>query len=108
MVQQTTFTFSYFLSLLITLSTIYTLHVMAPNMINIVQYFLIPMTVAFVTLFTFNKLFPHINKTGNSIGDYLEYKIITQVDNTIYYQLFPPLFICMIIFFIMLYLGAFN
>jgi len=105
---QTTFTFSYFLSLLITLITIYALHISAPNMMNFIKYFLIPITVACITLFLFNQLFPTINKTSDTITDYLEYKVITQLDNTIYYQLFPPLFICMIIFFIMLYLGAFN
>ena len=106
--RKTSFTLAYFLSLLITLASVYTLHILAPNMMNFIKYFLIPITIAYVTLFLFNKIIPTIDETGDNIGEYIEYRIINGIDNTIYYQLFPPLFIVIIIFFIMLYLGVFN
>lgn len=105
---QTTFTLAYFLSLFITLTTIYLIHIHAPNMVNIVQFFVLPMTIAFITLLLFNNLFPTMNKVGQSIGDYAEYRVMDQLENTKYFALFPPLIIVFITFLIMVYLGVFN
>lgn len=105
---QTSFTLAYFLSLTITLISVYVLHILAPNMMNFVKFFIIPITIAFTTLFVLNKLIPTIDKTGDNISDYLEYKLSQNVETTIYYQLFPPLLIVLIILFIMMYLGIFN
>jgi len=105
---QTSITLSYFISLTITLISVYCLHILAPNMINIIKFFLIPITITLVTMFLLNKLIPTIDSSGNNISDYIEYKLSKGVDNTIYYQLFPPLLIVLIIFFVLAYLGIFN
>ena len=105
---QTSFTLAYFISLTITLISIYCLEILAPNMLNIIKFFLIPITIALVTLFLLNKLIPVVDETGDNISDYIEYKLSRGIDNTVYYQLFPPLVIVLIISFVLIYLGVFN
>ena len=77
-------------------------------MLNIIKFFLIPITIALVTLFLLNKLIPVVDETGDNISDYIEYKLSRGIDNTVYYQLFPPLVIVLIISFVLIYLGVFN
>ena len=105
----TTFNFSYFLSLFITLTTIYVLHVKYNDRLpKIITYFVIPIFVAYITLFVFNNLFYHINFVMDDVGDYLENKYISTLESTKYYNIFPMFIILFIIFTILLYLGLFN
>mgnify|MGYP006092087935 CR=1 FL=1 len=105
----TTFNFSYFLSLLITLITIYVIHIKYNDRLpKIIIYFLIPICIAYLTLFVFNNLFNHVDNTMDDVGDYLEDKYISTLESTKYYNVFPIFIILFIVFSILLYLGLFN
>ena len=105
----TTFNFSYFLSLLLTLITIYVIHMkFGERLPKILIYFIIPITVAYLTLFIFNNLFNHVDNTMDNIGDYLEDKYTNTLESTKYINVFPIFIILFIVFSILLYLGLFN
>jgi TRAP-type C4-dicarboxylate transport system permease small subunit len=105
----TTFNFSYFLSLLFTLITIYVIHMkFSERLPKILIYFIIPITVAYLTLFIFNNLFNHVDNTVDNIGDYLEDKYTNTLESTKYFNVFPVFIILFIVFSILLYLGLFN
>lgn len=101
--------FSYFLSLFITLVTIYILHIKYNERLpKIVIYFIIPICVGNSTLFILNNLFAHISDAMNDVSDYMEDKYISTLETTKYYSIFPIFIILFIIFSILLYLGLFN
>ena len=105
----TVFNFSYFLSLFITLISIYVLHVKYSDRLpNIVIYFIIPITVAYLTLFVFNNLFFHLNYITDDIGDYLENKYMSTLESTRYLNIYPIFILLFIVFSVFLYLGLFN
>ena len=106
---RTTFNFSYFLSLLITLITIYVLHIKYNERLpKILIYFIIPICVSYLTLFVFGSLFSHVSDTMDDVGDYMEDKYISILETTRYYSVFPIFIILFIVFSILLYLGLFN
>ena len=105
----TTFNFSYFLSLLVTLIVIYVLHIKYNERLpKIIIYFIIPICVAYLTLFIFNNLFNHVGNVMDDVGDYMEDKYVATLESTKYYNVFPIFIILFIVFSILLYLGLFN
>lgn len=105
----TTFNSSYFLSLIITLTSIYILHIKYnERMPKIIIYFVIPICISYISLFIFNNLTNHVNDTSDNIIDYLEDKYITTLEKTKYYSVFPVFLLFFIILSILIYLGLFN
>lgn len=104
----TQFNFSYFLSMLITLITIYILHIRFSNFPNVVIYFIIPITVSYLSLLLLNLLFESTDELTDSVFDYLQNQYIENVRRTEYYYVFPPFVIFLLIFVIILYQGNFS
>lgn len=103
------FTFSYFLSILLALVTVFILHIkLGEKVPKILIYFIIPLVVAYVTLFIFDIFFKSINDTMTNVSNYMEDKYLDNVRTTKFYTIYPTFIILFVIFFILLYLGLFN
>lgn len=99
----TTFNFTYFLSIFITLSVIYLLHKKANNYPEIVIYFIIPITVSYLTLLVLNLFFNSIDDVTNNLYDYSQHQYYEMIKNTGYFNIFPPFLIFILVFIILLY-----
>ena len=104
----TLFNFSYFLSMLITLITIYVLHIRFSDFPNVVIYFIIPMTVSYLSLLLLNLLFESTDEITDNVIDYIQNEYIETVRKTGYYNVFPPFVIFLLIFIVILYKGGFS
>ena len=63
----------------------------------------IPFIVAVVSFYAFAFLFPKLNTTAQNVSDYVENKTYNSVNSMNYLQIFPPLLIILIIFFIFIF-----
>jgi len=102
-----TFNISYFLSLFLSLSSIYVLHLKNNNLPSILLYFIIPITVAYTSLILLNILFESTDESTNNILDYTELRYYEFVRHTGYYTIFPPFIIFIIVFIVLLYYQIF-
>ncbi len=103
------FSFSYFLSLILTLTTIFILHIKLANQVpKLLIYFVIPIVVAYVSLYILNTVFNNINETADHVSNYLDDKYLDNVRATGFYSVYPMFIILFFIFMILLYLGLFN
>lgn len=102
---ETSFSFEYVLSVSLALGATYLVNKNAPHTNAILQFVLIPLIVAYVSLFVFNSFFPKLNALGQQYGGYFEDKALTTLDGTNYVQLFPPFLFVMILFFVLLSRG---
>ena len=103
------FTFSYFLSIIFALSSVFILHIRLSNKLpKILTYFVVPLVVAYVTLYVFDLFFTKIDDTMNNVGNYLEDKYLDNVRTTKFYTIYPTFILLFVIFSILLYLGLFN
>ena len=98
-----TFNISYFLSLFFALSTIYVLHLKNNNLPSILLYFIIPITVACISLILLDILLESTDEATDNIFDYIELQYYESIRNTGYYTIFPPFIIFIFIFMILLY-----
>ena len=104
----TQFNFSYLLSMFITLSTIYILHIKFSNFPNVVIYFIIPITVSYLSLLLLNLLFESTDEITDNVFDYVQNQYYETIRNTGYYYVFPSFVIFLLIFIVILYQGGFS
>lgn len=105
----TSFNFTYFISVFITLIVVFILHNKYDKRLpNYLLYFIIPLTVSYLVLFILNNIFTSVDRNSNQIGDYLEDRIVNTLEYTKYYSIFPIVGITIFIFFIILYLQLLN
>ena len=105
----TSFNFTYFISDFITLIVVFVLHNKYDKRLpNYLLYFIIPLTVSYLVLFIFNNIFTSVSGSSNEIGNYLEDRIVNNLEYTKYYSIFPIVGITIFIFFIILYLQLLN
>ena len=105
----TSFNFTYFISVFITLIVVFILHNKYDKKIpNYLLYFVIPLTVSYLVLFFLNNIFTSVDNNSNKVGEYLEDRIVNTLEFTKYYSIFPIVGIAIFIFFIILYLQLLN
>lgn len=105
----TSFNFTYFISVFITLIVVFILHNKYDKKIpNYLLYFVIPLTVSYLVLFILNNIFTSVDNNSNKVGEYLEDRIVNTLEFTKYYSIFPIVGIAIFIFFIILYLQLLN
>ena len=99
--------FSYLLATICGLVAAYQMNKANPDMNAIVKFFVLPILVIYVVLKFFQFVFPHINKFGSDAVAYVEDKTLGEINEMGYMQIFPMFFAIIIIFFVLLYSGAF-
>ena len=101
---ENTFSLVYILSLLVALSAYYFLNSMAPNSAVWLKIFA-GLFFGYVSLLVFNSIFPSMNKFGYTIYNYLTDRIRSGINYLEYLYIFPPFFVVLIIFIVLLYSG---
>ena len=105
----TSFNFTYFISVLITLIVVFVLNNKYNKRLpNYLLFFIIPLTVSYLVLFILNNIFTSVNNSSNKVGEYLEDRIENTLVFTKYYSIYPIVGIAIFIFFIILYLQLLN
>lgn len=99
------FNLEFIITLLAALYAAYLVSVGTPNINPFITFLLLPLTVAYLVIMIINNIWPSINQWGNKVYMYTEDKTLAAVNNTGYMQLFPPIFIVLVIFAILLYNG---
>lgn len=102
------FTLEYIITVLLALGSSYIINKGAPQLNTVIGYFIIPLIVAYVSMQFINLLFPHINRIGQNMYDYVEDRTIGRIDSMGYIQIFPVLLIAVFIFFFLLFNGSFS
>lgn len=91
------------LAILISLGTAYYLQSMGAGFSPLLNTLVIPFVVAIIAFYVFAFLFPKLNNTANNVTNYIEDKTYNSVNSMNYVQIFPPLLIILIIFFIFIF-----
>ena len=105
----TSFNFTYIVSVFITLVVVFVLHNKYDKQLpNYLLYFVIPLTVSYLTLFIFNNIFTSADRNSDKISNYLEDRIVNTLEYTKYYTIYPIVGVVIFIFFIILYLQLLN
>jgi len=79
----------YLISLLAALGTAFLLESTLPDLPPIVNAFLIPLSVAYITLQIVNWLFPQMDTKGRNIMTYISDKTSSMIESTNYVQILP-------------------
>lgn len=99
----TSFNFSYFISLFLALSSIYVLHIKNKDLQPILLYFIIPITVAYLSLIILDVFFDSTDEVSDSVLDYIQHQYYESIRTTGYYTVFPPFIVFILIFMVLLY-----
>lgn len=99
------FNLEFIIALLVALYATYLVNYGTPNLNPYITFLLLPLTVAYIMVLIINNIFPSINAWGNRVYNYSETVVLSEINETGYIQLFPPIFIVLIIFALMLYNG---
>jgi hypothetical protein len=99
------FNLEFIIALLVALYSTYLVNYGTPNLNPYITFLLLPLTVAYIMVLIINNIFPSINAWGNRVYNYGETIVLSEINETGYIQLFPPIFIVLIIFALMLYNG---
>jgi hypothetical protein len=99
------FNLEFIIALLVALYATYLVNYGTPNLNPYITFLLLPLTVAYIMVLIINNIFPSINAWGNRMYNYSETIVLSEINETGYIQLFPPIFIVLIIFALMLYNG---
>ena len=102
---ETSFSLEYFLSVGLALTSVYFINKSSPNVNAMLQFIVIPLVVAFVSLYLFNTFLPKLNTAGKHMGNYFEDQALSNLDNMNYVQILPPMLFVMVLFFILLFQG---
>lgn len=97
------FNLEFIFALLIALYSTYLVSSGSPNINPFITFLLVPFVVAYIVIAIINNIWPGINKFGRNVYMYTENKALSQINETGYIQLFPPILIILIIFALLLY-----
>ncbi len=97
------FNLEYIITISVALYAVYLVSSGSPNINPFITYLLLPLLVAYISMAIINNIWPGINRWGRRVYRYTEDKALSEINNTGYIQLFPPIFIVLIIFALMLY-----
>lgn len=99
----TTFSFQYFISIILALGGAFAADQNLPNMNPIIKLFVIPLFIAYITLLFMNTFLPKFTKWADEVGSYVEDKAYGEINSLGYMQIFPPIFAVFLIFIILIY-----
>ena len=102
---QTSFSFEYVLSVGLALGSALLINRNAPGVSPLLGFVLIPMVVAYASLFIMNAFFPKLNSLGQQYGGMFEDQAMATLDSMNYIQMLPPFLFVMILFFVLLFMG---
>jgi len=97
------FNLEFIIALLTALYATYLVNHGTPNLNPYITFLLLPLTVAYLTIAIINNIFPTLNQWGRNMYRYGEDKTLSTINDTGYLQLYPPIFIVLIIFTLLLY-----
>jgi len=97
------FSSEYIISLVVALLVAYLIQSGTPELSPFITFLLVPLLVAYLVLQIINYTFPKINQAGQEVNFWATQRIMGGLTNMGYIQIFPPLMILIVIFFIMLY-----
>jgi len=97
------FNLEFIIALLFSLYSVYLVSTNSPNVNPYITFLLLPLIVAYIVVAIINNVIPGLNKSGRSIYNYGEDIALGGINNTGYLQIFPPIFIVLIIFALLLY-----
>ena len=97
------FSLEYIITLMAALYAVYLVSTGSPNVNPYITYLLLPLLVAYIIMMIINNVWPGINQWGQRVYRYTENRALSEINNTGYIQLFPPIFIVLIIFALLLY-----
>ena len=91
------------LAILVALGTAYYLQSMGAGFSPLLNTLVIPFIVAIISFYALAFLLPTLNKTAQNVTNYVEDKTYNSVNSMNYVQIFPPLLVVLIIFFIFIF-----
>ncbi len=97
------FNLEFIIALLVALYASYLVNHGTPNLNPFITFMLLPLTIAYIMVLIINNIWPGINAWGNRVYNYSENTVLSEINETGYIQLFPPILIVLIIFALMLY-----
>ena len=97
------FSLEYILSIVSALLASYLIATGSPNISAYITYFLIPLLVAYLVIQIINNIFQALNRWGRDVSNYVEHRAMTEINETGFLQIFPPILIVGVLFFILLY-----
>ncbi len=103
MSDNTSFTFEYVVSLLVTIAVAASVNAANPKLNKAVTFGAIPLIVAYIVLTILNKTLPNLNKKSSQVRAYIENNTLNQIDKMGYIQVFPPLLGITLIVFVLLF-----
>lgn len=101
------FTLNYAISLIIILSICVYLIRTVPTL-NPAVVVMIGLFVAYLVINAINYSMPSFTTTTDNVGQYIQYSIYSNFNELGYLNVWPPLFVVLIIFIILLYNGQFR
>ncbi len=90
-------------ALLVASYAMYLVSIGSPNVNPFITFLLLPLVVAYIVVAIINNIWPGINRWGQNMYRYGETRTLSEINNTGYIQLFPPIFIILIVFALLLY-----
>ena len=97
------FNLEFIIALLVALYAVYLVNHGSPHVNPYITFLLLPLTIAYIMVLIINNIWPGINAWGNRVYRYGENVALSEINETGYIQLFPPIFVVLIIFALMLY-----
>lgn len=102
------FNLEFIITLLAALFAAYLVNRGSPNVSPYITFLILPLLVAYLIVVIINNIWPGINLWGRNVANYVEDNTLGTINETNYLQIFPPLFIVLVIFVILLYNGILN
>lgn len=99
----TQFNLVYIVSAIAALGTAHLINSTSSSVPLVVKFFIVPLLVAYITIAILNYLFPKLNVSGARMVNYTDNTILGAINNTGYYEIFPPLLAVAVVFIILLY-----
>lgn len=97
------FNLEFIIALLSALSVAFFVNQGSPNINPYITFLLLPLVISYIVVLIINNLFPFINQMGRRVYRYGEDITLSEINETGYIQLFPPIFVVLIVFTLLLY-----
>jgi hypothetical protein len=97
------FNLEFIITLIIALYVAYLVNHGSPNLNPYITFLLLPLAIAYLVVVIINNVLPGLNRWGRNVYRYGEDVALSEINDTGYIQLFPPLFIVLVIFVVLLY-----
>jgi hypothetical protein len=69
----------------------------------LVKYYMLPLAIMQISHILMLKSFPNLQKYSDQVSVYMQNNVLGTINGISYMEVFPPLFIIMVIFFVFLF-----